>query len=113
MANIRKKVCEVLDKVGLPYGYVAKDEGPEQFIAFNINTNKAFKYFDDEEQVTLYKVTINIFSMYDFSEIQDNVEKYMLEAGFVKDNYPACLFIENVGIFNQPMYFNFYEEGDY
>ena len=77
MADIRAKVCEVLEEIGLPYGYVSKDEGHKQFIAYNITSNKAYKYYDDEEKVTQYKITINIFSVYDFTEIQNKVEKYM------------------------------------
>lgn len=113
MANVREIVCEALDKVGIPYGYVSKDEGEKQFIAFNITNNKAYKYFDDEEKITQYKITINIFSAGDFTEIQDKVERYILEAGFTKDYYPACIYIENMDIYNQPMYFNYYIEGEY
>lgn len=113
MVDIRAKVCEVLEEIGLPYGYVSKDEGHKQFIAYNITNNKAYKYYDDEEKVTQYKITINIFSVYDFTEIQDKVEKYMQAAGFQKDYYPACIYIENMDIFNQPMYFNYYVEGEY
>ena len=113
MSNVRKIVSDVLKEVGLPYGYVNKDEGHKQFIAYNINNNKAYKYYDDEETVTKYKITINIFSVYDFTEIQDKVEKYMLAAGFQKDYYPACIYIENMDIYNQPMYFNYFVEGEY
>lgn len=113
MVDIKDKVCEVLEKIGLPYGFVSKDEGESLFIVYNINSNKAFKYYDDEEKITKYKITINIFSAYDYTETQNKVDKYMRESGFIKDYYPACIFIENMGMYNQPMYFNYYEEGDY
>lgn len=113
MYNVRKKVSDVLKEVGLPYGYVSKDEGNEQFIAYNIHSNKAYLYYDDEEQVTQYKITINIFSVYDFTEVQQKVEQLMLAAGFSKDYYPACIAIDNMdGMYNQPMFFNYFVEGE-
>ena len=111
--DIKQRVVEVMEKVGIPYGYISKDEGEQQFIAFNINSNKAFKYYDDYERITQYKITINIFSIGDYTDIQNKVEELMLDAGFMKDYYPACIYIDNMGIYNQPMYFNYFEEGDY
>lgn len=113
MGNIREIVCNALNKVGIPYGYISKDEGENQFIAFNIANNKAYKYYEDEERVTQYKITINIFSTGDYSDVQHRVEKNMQAAGFIKDYYPACIYIENMDIYNQPMYFNYYIEGEY
>lgn len=111
--DIKERVCNVLNAIGLPYGFVSKDEGEKQFIVYNINQNKGYKYYDDEEKVTQFKITINLFSVSDFTEIQNKIERSMLDAGFTKDYYPACIYIESMDIFNQPMYFNYYEEGEY
>ncbi|MBP3905747.1 MAG: hypothetical protein J6D47_05960 [Peptostreptococcaceae bacterium] len=113
MIDIKDKVCDVLEEIGVPYGFVSKDEGDQQFIVYNINSEKAFKYFEDEEGITQYKITLNIFSVYDYTELKNKIDKKMKEHGFKKDYYPACIYIENMRIYNQPMYFNYYEEGDY
>lgn len=112
MTDIRQKVSEVLDEIGLPYGYVSKDEGETPFIAYNISNNSGYKFYDDEESVTQYKITINIFSTTDYTDIQKLVEEKMKNAGFTKDYYPACLYTENMGVYIQPMFFNYYEEGE-
>lgn len=113
MFDIKTKVSNVLKEVGLPFGFVSKDGGQTPFIVYNINSNKGYKFYDDEEKVTHYKITINIFSVGDFTEIFNKVEELMIQDGFVKDYYPACIYIENMDIYNQPMFFNYYEEGDY
>lgn len=111
--DIKQRVVEVLEQIGLPYGYISKDEGPDQFIAYTISNNRGYKFFDDDEKITHYNITVNIFSKYDYTEIQDKLEELMLIAGFTKEYYPACIYIENMGIYNQPMYFNYFEEGEY
>lgn len=113
MINIKQVICEVLDKVGVPYGFASKDEGEGQFIVFNTHMNKAYKFYDDEEKVTLHKVTINIFSAGDYTDLQNKLVEEMYKAGFSKDYFPACIYVENMAIYNQPLYFNYYEEGEY
>lgn len=109
--NIKDKVTEVLELVGLPYGFAAKDEGDDTFIVYN-TTSRPFKYYDDEKEVTEYKITINLFSKYDFSEYEEKVKDLMLDNGFLEDYYPHCIFIESMGVYNQPLYFKFYYEGE-
>lgn len=109
--NIRDKVCEALDQVGVPYALASKDEGDDVFILYN-TVERPLKFSDDEEDVTVFKVTINIFSKYDFTELERKVKKIMLDSGFTKDYYPHCEFIDNMGIYNQPLYFNYSLEGE-
>lgn len=109
--NIRDKVCEALDLVGVPYAFVSKDEGDDTFIVYN-TTEKPLYFSDDEEDTTVFKVTINIFSKYDFTELEQKVKEIMIDSGFSKDYYPHCEFIDNMGIYNQPLYFNYIIEGE-
>lgn len=109
--NIRDKVCEALDQTEVPYSLASKDEGDDVFIVYN-TTEKPLFFSDDEEDTTTYKVTINIFSKFDFTELEKKVKKIMIDSGFTKDYYPPCQFIDNMGIYNQPLYFNYNVEGE-
>ena len=109
--SIRDKVCEALNLIGVPYALAAKNEGDDVFIVYN-TTDRPLFFSDDEEDVTQYKVTINIFSKYDFTELEKKVKKIMIDSGFDKDYYPHCQYIDNMGIYNQPLYFKYNLEGE-
>lgn len=109
--NIKQKICSVLSKTGLPYAFVQKGEGTFPFIVYNVSEDGE-DFGDDKEAATSFDITINIFSKGDFEDIKNLVIKDMLAEGFTKTSVPKCHFLEDVSVYNQPIFFNYYYEGE-
>lgn len=112
--NIKEKVVGVLKQVNVPFAFAQKRESTLPFILFNISEEKGKYFGDDEELAIQFEITINIFSRGDYEAIKNSITKKMLAEGFNRTNIPACQFIEEASVYNQPMYFNYiyYKEND-
>lgn len=111
--SIKKKITTTLSVLGVPYAFLSrKDDGKFPFIVFNVSETP-YDFSDDEEEGTLYMISINIFSKpdYNFEKLKKDIIEVMVDNGFVKGSIPNTEFIENDGdgIFNQPLGFVYYQ----
>lgn len=109
--SIRAKVMKALSNLGVEVCFLEReDDGKFPFIVYNIS-EAPLMFSDDEEEVTLYMVTINIFSKPDFNyeSLKKEVVKRMKDAGFRKTKIPNAEFMEAENVYNQPMGFACYE----
>lgn len=67
-------------------------------------------FWDNEEQETVYKVTVNIFARENFVSYKNKILKLMKEAGFMRVDIPSCIYLEDIDLYNQPINFKFYKE---
>lgn len=108
--DIIKHTFNALKSLDIPVFYVARKEVSAPFVIFNITGEKGNKYWDDEEQETIYRVTVNIFTKDNFVKYKNEILKLMKQAGFIKHDIPACIFLEDVDVYNQPIEFKLYRE---
>lgn len=87
------------------------DDGTFPFVVFNIS-EVPFSFSDDEEDMTLYLITVNIFSKpdYNFESLKIKIIELMKNAGFRKTKIPNAEFLEQENIYNQPMGFSYFED---
>ena len=108
--DMQKYLTQTLKEVGVPISFVARGEGRLPMIVYNITTERGDKFWDDEEQVTKYGISINIFSSGNYVEIKNKVIEVMKNAGFIRVEVAECIYQEDVGIYNQPIFFDYYYE---
>lgn len=108
--DINKYVLDTLKPLDIPVYYVARKEVNLPVVIFNVTGEKGFRYWDDEEQLVKYKVSINIFSRGNFIKYKNQIKDLMSKAGFKRTDIPECIYQEDSDIYNQPMFFEFIEE---
>lgn len=108
--DIVKFVNETLKPMPIPVYFLAKKEIEPPMVLFNVNGEKGSMFYDNEEQEIVYKVMVNIFSKGNFIEYKKQIMKLMKQAGFIRTDVPACIYLEDVELYNQPMNFKFYKE---
>ncbi|MGL5718293.1 MAG: hypothetical protein ACRCX2_35140 [Paraclostridium sp.] len=108
--DMQKYVTSVLKEVGVPFSFVARDESRLPLIVYNITQERGDAFWDDEEKVTKYGISINIFSNGNFVDIKNKVIVAMRNAGFIRTEISSCIYQEDVRIYNQPIFFDYYYE---
>lgn len=108
--DIHQYVLETLKPLDVPVHFVARGESKLPLVLFNITGEHGYEYWDDEETITKYKVQLNIFSRGNYIPIKKQILKLMKDRGFKRYDIPACIYQEDVEIYNQPMSFTFIEE---
>nr|DAW54701.1 MAG TPA: Protein of unknown function (DUF806) [Caudoviricetes sp.] len=118
MIDMQRLLVETLKDIGVPISFVARGESRLPLVVFNFREIPK-EFWDEEESVTKFEVMINIFSRENYVHIKNAVLKKMKDAGFIKDEIPVAIYLEDIEIYNQPMSFNYYhieelqqEEGD-
>lgn len=109
--SVKAKIMQALSSLDVEVCYLERDDnGTFPFVVFNVS-EKPIYFSDDEEEVTLYMVTINIFSKpdYNFESLKLEILKLMKEAGFRKTQIPNAEFLESENVYNQPMGFSYFE----
>ena len=108
--NINKLVMETLSSLPVPVYFSARREVQPPFVLFAINDERGSAFWDDEEHEITYKVTINIFTTTNYIELKNKIVSLMKGAGFFRESIPQVIFQEDIGVYNQPMFFSFYRE---
>lgn len=108
--DIMEYVLETLKPLDIPVFFTARKENKLPIVVFNVTGETGYEYWDDEEQVTKYRIAINIFSRGNYIKYKKQIKQLMKKAGFKRTDIPECIYQEDVGIFNQPMFFEFIKE---
>lgn len=109
--SVKSKVVKALSTLDVDVCFLERDDdGTFPFVVFNIS-EVPVSYADDEEDMTLFLVTINIFSRpeYNFETLKIKILELMKAAGFRKTKIPNAEFMEEEMIYNQPMGFSYFE----
>lgn len=101
---------DTLKPLDIPVYFVARKETSLPVVLYNIHSEKSYQYWDDEEQMVKYKVTINIFSRGNFIKYKNQIKQLMKDAGFKRTEIPEALYQEDVEVYNQPMFFEYIHE---
>ena len=110
--DIYNYIKETLKELPVPVYFGARKEVSPPFVLFTINDERGSFFYDDEEREICYKITINIFSTGNFIELKNQIVKLMRDAGFIRTSIPQMIYQEDIGVYNQPMFFSFYKELD-
>ena len=105
--DINELIINTLRPLRIPVFFVAGKEHNFPFIVFNVTSERGVEYWEDEEKVTRYRITFNIFAKGNFFSIKKQLMKLLKEAGFMKFDVPACLYLEDVEVYNQPLEYNY------
>lgn len=108
--DIQKYLTQTLKEVGVPISFVARGEGRLPMIVYNITQEKSNKFWDNEEQIIKYSISVNIFSSGNYVDIKNKTIEVMKKAGFIRTEVAECIYQEDVGIYNQPIFFDYYYE---
>lgn len=103
-------IVKVLKPLRVPVFFVAGKENNFPFVVFNVTSERGEYYWEDEEQVTEYRVTLNIFAKGNYTKIKKDIERLLLQAGFGRYDIPACIYLEDIEVYNQPMEFVYKHE---
>ena len=111
MIDIKSKIMETLSPLeGIDVCFLERDDdGVFPFIVYNVS-EVPYSFSDDEEDITLYLVTINIFSKpdYNFEYLKLRIIELMKNNGFRKTEIPGAKFMEQENVYNQPMGFSYF-----
>ena len=108
--SIKAKVMKTLSPLDVEVCFLEReDDGTFPFVVFNVSETPLY-FSDDEEEVTFYMITINIFSKpeYNFESLKLEILKLMKDAGFRKTKVPNAEFLESENVYNQPMGFSYF-----
>lgn len=110
--DILKYTFATLSPMDIPVYYVAKKEISPPLVVFNITGEHGNKFWDNEEKETVWKITVNVFARDNFIKYKNQIIRLMEQAGYIRTDVPACIYLEDIDLFNQPIYFKFYREND-
>ena len=108
--DIHKLIVKTLKPLGIPVYFSSRKENNFPFVMFNTTGERGDEFWDDGEQVTQYRICLNIFSKGNFIKIKNQIQKLMKEAGFCRTDIPATIYYEDIDVYNQPMFFCFFRE---
>lgn len=108
--SINQLVMKTLKSLDIPVYFVAGKENKFPFVVFNVTSERGNLWWEDEEQVTKYSVTINILAKGNYEIYKKQILKLMKEAGFDRYDIPACVYLEDTEVYNQPLEFNYIYE---
>lgn len=109
--SVKARVIKALSDLGVEVCFLEReDDGNFPFVVYNISESPLY-FSDDEEEMTIYMVTINIFSKpnFNYEALKKEILVKMKEAGFRKTKIPDAEFMESENVYNQPMGFMTYE----
>lgn len=108
--DIVKYVFDSLKSLDIPVYFASRKEVSPPLVIFNVTDERGSVHWDDEEAVTFYSVTVNIFSRDNFIKYKNKIINLLKQAGFIRYSVPACFYLEDVDIYNQPIEFRYYKE---
>lgn len=108
--DINAYVLNTLKPLDIPVYFVARKETSLPVVIFNVTSERSMEYWDDEERLIKYNVTINIFSRGNYIKYKKQIKELMNKAGFKRTNIPECIYQEDSDIYNQPMFFEIIQE---
>lgn len=108
--DINSYVLNTLKPLDIPVYFVSRKETSLPVVIFNVTGERSLEYWDDEEQLVKYKVSVNIFSRGNYMQYKKQIKELMTLAGFKRTDIPECIYQEDSDIYNQPMFFEFIEE---
>lgn len=108
--DINSYVLETLKPLDIPVYFVSRKEVTPPLVIFNTTGERGVKFWDDEEMMVKYKVSINIFSRDNFIPYKKQILDLMKKAGFKRTDIPECIYQEDSDLYNQPMFFEIIEE---
>lgn len=108
--DINQYVTKTLEPLEVPVFFSSRKEEKLPLVMFNITGERGNGFWDDEEKVTVYKISVNLFAKGNFLSIKNQILKLMKQAGFIRKDVPACIYQEDVEVYNQPIFFEYYKE---
>lgn len=108
--DINSYVIDTLKPLDIPVYFVSRKETNLPVVIFNVTGERSLVYWDDEEKLVKYKVSINIFSKGNFMKYKNQIKDLMIKAGFKRTDIPECIYQEDSDIYNQPLFFEFTQE---
>jgi hypothetical protein len=108
--DMQRYLTQVLSEVGVPISFVARGEGRLPMIVYNITSEKGNGFWDNEEQIVKYSISVNIFSSGNYIDIKNKILEVMKDAGFIRTEVAECIYQEDVGMYNQPIFFDYFYE---
>lgn len=106
--DMNKYILKTLEPLDVPVFFAARKEVNLPIVLFNVSGERGYAFEDDEEVITKYRVVFNIFSKGNYIHIKNEMKKLLKQAGFIRTDIPACIYLEDTEIYNQPMYYEFY-----
>lgn len=108
--DINAYILDTLKSLDIPVYFVSRKETSLPLVVFNVTSERSLEYWDDEEQLVKYKVSINIFSKGNYIKYKNQIKDLMKKAGFKRTDIPECIYQEDSDIYNQPLFFEFIQE---
>lgn len=106
MIDMQKLLVDTLKDLDCDISFVARGESRLPLVVFNFR-EVPVDYWDDEEGVIRFEVMINIFSRENYVALKKDVERLMLDAGFLRIEIPQAIYLEDIEVYNQPMSFDY------
>ena len=75
-------IIQTLRPLNVPVAFSTYNNTASQYIIFNTYNEASFYNADDEEQYTQYFVQVDVFSSGDYTNLVEQVDQLMREAGF-------------------------------
>jgi hypothetical protein len=107
---MNKLIIKTLKPLGIPVTFQYYDGSESTYITFFSYANKGEKYADDDEIITGYYMQLDIFSKTSYTNILEQVNKLMKEAGFIRKPAGPELFEDDTKLYHKPVRFFFYVE---
>ncbi|MGL5459010.1 MAG: hypothetical protein ACRDBY_05295 [Cetobacterium sp.] len=110
--NIKKHLSSILnnkDIINLTSDkkvyFIHANNPTPPYIEYQVLTEHGADFSEGKENYTYYLVQIDIFSKGDYTNLEDNIKKYMSEAGYSRDN-AADLYEKETKLYHKAMRFN-------
>lgn len=75
------------------------------YIEYQVIAERGAEFSEGKENYSYYLIQIDIFSKTDYTNLEENIKKIMLEAGYSRDN-AVDLYENKTGLYHKAMRFN-------
>lgn len=107
--SLNKLIIDTLKPVGVPVAFQTYSGTATTYITFFEYSQQSALNADDEEQKTVHRIQVDVWSKGDYTSIVDEVKQRMKEAGFRRTT-ETDLYEPDTKIYHKVLRFSYVEE---
>ncbi len=79
---MQNEILEILEPLEVEVGFIYVEGNPKKYITFDIYSISPCDFSEDDNESKLYKIQVDIFSIDDLTDLDNEVQSLMKENGF-------------------------------
>ena len=105
MKNDYLLIKEIFKDFSIPVEYLRYKGKSKTYITYTFTDDRPMISADDKERISVVSIDIDIFSDSNYLDIQDQVEKIMIENNFIRTGCGPDMYEEDTGLYHKTIEF--------